>query len=154
MTESTLSQLPGALSLACGTYSGRGSNHSGEAFAGTLVLEPVLAGQGFQLRYLATGRDGSLFHAEHSLLAPDAEGHWCLWNFNTNSPGLLCHRLVTWQPQSGLAQFVYGDLSDTTQFREQISLGLESGGSLSYAYAWGLPGGDFAARSGLTLTRG
>ncbi|MGV3525850.1 MAG: hypothetical protein ACO1RX_16625 [Candidatus Sericytochromatia bacterium] len=154
MTESTLSQLPGALSLACGTYSGRGSNHSGEAFAGTLVLEPVLAGQGFQLRYLATGRDGSLLHAEHSLLAPDANGLWCLWNFNTNSPGLLCHRLVNWQPERGLAEFVLGDLNDPTQFREQITLRLENGGSLSYTYAWGQPGGDFAERSGLTLTRG
>ena len=155
MSESTHALFK-ALDFAFGTYTGTGVNHSGEAFAGTFKLEPVLAGRGFQIRYLATGADGVLYHAEHSLLAPDEHGHLCLWNFNSNAPGLLCHRLeaVKQDSQSVAARFVYGTSGTLDTFREHITLTVESDGAIGYAYAWGLPGEELAERSALTMRRG
>ena len=143
-----------ALDLAFGTYTGTGVNHADEPFAGTFKLEPILAGRGFQLRFLATGADGTVYHAEHSLLAPDETGTLCLWNFNSNAPGLLCHRLAAIRQGQGVeASFVYGDVDNAESFRERITLSVFKDGSIRYAYAWGQPGGEFAERSGLTMRR-
>lgn len=144
-----------ALEFACGgTYRGTGRNHAQETFAGTLKLETILGGRGFQLRYLATASDGTLLHAEHSLLAPDENGNLCLWNFNTNAPGLLCHRLESLRPGPPLeADFRYGDFTQASGFREQVSLRLDPDGSLGYTYAWGLPGDECVERSGVILRR-
>lgn len=154
MSEPNAQALFKALDFAFGTYRGHGSNHENEAFAGTFKLEPILAGRGFQVRFLATAADGTLFHAEHSLIAPDEQGTLCLWNFNSNAPGMLCHRLEAIRQKDGLqASFVYGKLEDGASFRERVTLTINDDGSLRYAYAWGMPGGDFAERSALTLRR-
>ena len=143
-----------ALDFAFGTYSGTGTNHEGETFAGTFKLEPILAGRGFQLRYLATGKDGTLFHAEHSLITPDAEGQLVLWNFNSNSPGLLPHRLEALRTEPAVgARFLFGDLDSLSGFRERITLTIEPDGAISYAYAWGMPGEELSERSAVTMRR-
>lgn len=144
-----------ALDFAFGTYSGNGVNHEGEPFAGTFKLEPILAGRGFQIRYLATGRDGSLYHLEHSLITPDGNGELCLWNFNSNAPGMLPHRLEALRTEPSIgARFLYGDPAELNSFRERVTLTIDPDGSISYAYAWGLPGGEFSERSSLTMRRG
>lgn len=142
-----------ALEYSVGRFTGTGNNHEGQTFAGTLVFETILGGRGFQIKYLATGVDGELYHAEHSMICPDADGHLCLWNLNTNAPGLICHRLTDFQSEPFQLDFTYGDLDALDTFRERIRLGIDADGSLFYGYAWGLPGGDFAERSGLILKR-
>lgn len=137
-----------------GRYAGSGVNHEGEAFTGQLTLTPVLGGQGLRLHFLANLGDGTVAHEEESLISPALAGGWVLWCLNTNAPGAYAHQLVAGPLPQGATQafvFEHGKLEDESSFRERITLSLHPEGALGYTYAWGLPGGPFAERSGLVM---
>lgn len=147
-----------ALAACAGRYAGRGVNHDDQPFAGALSLEPVVGGKGLALGFTATGDDGTVYHTEHSVIGPDVGGGLGLWTLTNNAPGMLHLALrrdgaeVDGCPRTLV--FGVGDPADAGAFREEIALDLYADGRLGYRFAWGMPGGDFAPRSGLVLTRG
>jgi len=144
------------LSTLTGEYSGEGVNHEKQPFRGRLALQPLLGGAGIQLSFRAIGEDGCNFHEEITTIAPDLEGEIGLYNLNTNMPGLVRHRLTqeSTSPEGiERAIFAFGDRTDAQNFREEITIELHPNGGLGYRYAWGMPGGDFADRSGLVMRR-
>ena len=142
------------LSRFIGRYQGEGINHEGQPFKGMLFLSPVFGGKGFNLQFKAEGKDGSIYHQEESKLAPMMDGTLCLWNFNTNTPGLVPHELRKFE-NSDHSKFTFGfnQPSDTNSFREEITLELWSNGDISYSYSWGLPQGEFKERSALRMKK-
>ena len=50
-----------------------------------------------------------------------------------------------------LAIFGSGPRDDSAKFREEISIQVNSDGSVVYAHAWGLPGGNFEDRSSCSM---
>lgn len=139
-----------------GTYVGEGLNHEGQPFKGRLELQPVLAGRGFRLQFSALGRGGALYHQEDSTIAPSLQKKLTLWNFNTNTSGLVPHELRRSEAKPGAMAslvFGFGNPDDTSTFREEISLDIWDSGSLSYTYSWGLPGGAFRERSGVRMAK-
>ena len=134
-----------------GQYSGGGVNHEGQAFRGELVLSLLLKGAGIHLSFKASGDDGTIFHEETTTIAPDLMGEVGLYNLNTNMPGLTHHRLI--QETGEKAVFAFGDRTDHNTFREEITLELNADGSVGYKYAWGMPGGEFAERSGAVMKK-
>jgi len=137
------------LNSLAGHYEGEGANHDGQSFMGRLWLRPAVHGQGLSLHFSATGRDGMLYHEEQSLIALNLNEKLCLWNLNTNMPGLVEHNYIRQEPRDGGLSHVFGfgNPQDRTSFREEISLDLWDNGEISYRYFWGMPGGDFMARS-------
>jgi len=135
-----------------GRFHGQGVNHDGQPFTGRLRLVPVVERAGVTLELVATGDGGEVYHREHSLLAPDARGTLTLWSLSDNAPGLLALALRREEPGEGRALvFGVGDPEDGQAFRMEVRLELHDDGDLGYRFAWGLPGGPFAPRSGLRL---
>ena len=69
-------------------------------------------------------------------------------------PVVLPHTQVMTKAESGkytLAVFGSGSREDSAEFREEISIRVNSDGSLVYAHAWGLPGGSFEDRSSCSM---
>ena len=145
------SELISKLIARAGKFSGRGVNHEGQAFEGELALTPLLKGKGIHLSFKATGDDCRIFHEETTTIAPNHMGEIGLYNLNTNMPGLTHHRLI--EESAEKAIFAFGNRADSQSFREEISLELHLDGSISYKYAWGLPGGEFADRSGALMAQ-
>ncbi len=67
--KTILSQLNEML----GTYIGEGINHEGQPFVGRFELQSLLGGRGFQVKFSATGKDGTLYHKEESTIAPSVQ---------------------------------------------------------------------------------
>lgn len=137
-----------------GVYRGQGTNHENEPFTGTLTLEPILEGMGFTIQFKATAPDGTAYQQEYSTIAPSMQNRLCLWNLNSNVPGVVVHELRRSESENGSLQsyiFGFGEPADETSFREEVTLELWRDGSLSYRYAWGMPGGAFKARSGVRM---
>ena len=137
-----------------GHYKGDGINHEKQAFKGLFCLTPLLDKKGFEIKFKAVGNDGTIYHEEKSLIAPSMDEKLCLWNFNSNTPGLVPHELKNTESRNGsLMTFVFGfnDTNDKNAFREEVSLDLWESGEVSYTYSWGLPGGDFQERSGVKM---
>lgn len=150
--KTTLSEL----NEMVGTYSGDGINHEGQPFAGLLQIESLLDGRGFNVKFTATGKDGKVYHKEVSTIAPSIQDKLTLWNFNTNTPGLVPHELrksdAKADAQLSLV-FGFNPSSDKSIFREEVALDIWDKNSLSYTYSWGLPGGEFQERSGVRMTK-
>ncbi|MGE4131047.1 MAG: VOC family protein [Bdellovibrionales bacterium] len=145
-----------ALLAAVGHYQGEGINHEGQAFQGTFILKSKLGGQGLDLSFLAKGKDGDIFHQEESVIAPSLDEKLMLWNLNNNVPGLVSHELRPCELKQGAKtslRFGFGEVSDKSRFREEISIDLWNNGDVSYTYFWGLPGGEFKERSGVRMGR-
>lgn len=137
-----------------GQYKGQGTNHTQDGFSGELELSSLLGGKGFRLCYSACDDNGGLLHEEESILAPNEAGLFCLWNFNSNGSGVLCHLLTADEyttEGNHLMHFDFGSLDDPAAFRQRVVLTLHAGGAISYDYAWGLAGEDFAERSSVKL---
>jgi len=144
------------LETACGYYEGEGINHEGQPFIGRLFLKQVLDGRGVAVEFSATGKDGTVYHSEESTIAPSLNEKLTLWNFNTNTPGLVPHELRTTNPKNDcLLSFVFGfnQPSEINTFREEVALDIWSAHEVSYTYSWGLPGGEFKERSGARMAR-
>ncbi len=140
----------------CGTYCGRGINHEGLPFNGTLKMKSLLGEKGVGIEFEASGDDGTTFHQECTTIAPMITGGMKLFNLNSNSPGLVVHDFSSESiAVDGVESvvFAFGRRNDKQSFREEISIGLHPNGDLSYNYAWGMPGGEFAERSSATLKR-
>lgn len=139
-----------------GTYQGESVNHEGQPFHGLFQLTPLIHGKGYQIQFTATSLDSQkkLFHDEVSILAPGIQGGFSLFNLNSNIPFLCEHRLVSTDQtaQSTLIKFRFGNIEDKISFREEILLELTAD-SARYEYSWGLPGGDFAPRSGVRMKK-
>lgn len=141
-----------ALIARRGTFVGEGVNHDGQPFTGRLKLAPVVDGAGLSLEFTARGEGGEVYHRERSTLAPGPDGALTLWSLSNNAPGLLALPLRRDVPGEARALvFGVGDPDDGDAFRMEVTLELQPGGQLGYRFAWGLPGGEFAPRSGLTL---
>lgn len=157
MSTELLTALPPCLQSLekyFGLYKGQGTNHSEAGFLGELELMPLLDGKALRLNYIAMDDHGQVLHREYSTLAPDENGLLCLWNLNSNTPGLLCHSLSAEEyttEGNHLMHFEYGKPDQHEQFREQVTLTLHAGGAISYDYAWGLPGEDFEERSSIKV---
>jgi hypothetical protein len=143
-----------ALHRYVGNYKGEGINHEKQPFTGLLSLTPLLGKKGFEVKFKAVGKDGTVYHEEKSFVAPSIDETLCLWNFNTNTPGLVPNKLKSVAPHNGSKMtyvFGYNDINDKNAFREEVALDLWTNGEVSYTYSWGLPGGEFQERSGVKM---
>lgn len=151
-----MSVLDRLRALSSGRYSGEGLNHDNEPFKGLLQLRYLLGEAGVGLTFTATGVGGQVYHEEETFLAPGPEGTLVLSTINSNDPVLRTYALRREGPEGG-SQHTYvfgiGDPADKEAFRCEIALDLFESGDLGYRYAWGLPGGEFADRSGVRLRR-
>ena len=132
-------------------FAGTGVNHEGENFTATLVLQPLVAGSALMFHYVATRTDGVQMHSEASLLGIGADGSLCLWPVMVELPFVLPHaqKEFTTSADGGVSVvFASGSRDDMSVFREEITIQLKPSGSLVYAHSWGMPGGEFAERSG------
>jgi len=135
------------------SYSGTWINHENQPFDGSLEFSPVVSGKGVQIQFKAVGKGGVVFHEESSLLGLDLDGKPCLFVLSNNHPGVTPHTLRRTDQNSDNRLFVfgYGDVADENSFREEIALTIWNNGAIEYKYSWGLPGGDFAERSGVKM---
>lgn len=139
-----------ALNSHAGKVRGNGLNHEGKPFVGTLQIAPVMAGRAVTLHYKATGLDGQAMHEEFALLALADDQRLCLWPVMTELPFVLPHRAlgIGDAAQNGAREvFATGPRDHVASFREEIRIECGADGSIVYAHAWGMPGGEFAARS-------
>ncbi len=149
-------ELLGLLEGVAGRYVGEGLNHEEQRFEGELEVEAVVGGRGVVLRYIASGPDGSLYHAEHALIALDESGSLCLWPVMSELPAVLPHHLVSAsEGASGRRTLVFrhGDPADEEVFREELTLDLWPNGDITYRHAWGLPLGVYRERSSARMSR-
>ena len=132
---------------------GTGINHERQSFEGSIEINPVANGKGAQVIFRAVGSDGSVFHEETSLLGPGFDGKPCLFVLSNNHPAVTPHSLKHNSISDDSQSFVFGfgDIANQSTFREEIHLDLFSDGSVSYKYFWGMPGGEFAERSGAKM---
>ncbi len=141
---------------AVGKYQGDGINHESQKFVGTFDLQTLLGDAGFQIQFEARSESDPslLFHSEISTVASNARGGICLFNLNTNMPFLAEHELVEEKsnPEEKHLIFRFGNVADRSSFREEIHLKLFAD-AIRYEYHWGMPGGDFAYRSGALMKR-
>lgn len=136
-----------------GCYQGQGINHEGEKFDGIFELTEVAQGAGYQIKFQAKSLDlKTVFHSEVSTLSATMNGGFSLFNLNSNTPFMCEHKLVTNEIKDACLQlkFRFGNIEDNNSFREEISLEATNK-TISYGYSWGLPGGNFAERSKVTL---
>ncbi|MGZ3692650.1 MAG: hypothetical protein ACXWQO_00150 [Bdellovibrionota bacterium] len=143
------------LSEAIGTYRGSGINHEGQNFTGTLKLETAYPGKLLGLRSNAIGSSGEVFHDEVSWIGKDLMGALTLYVTSNNHPGVTAHVFDRLNENSEAKEIIFrfGDPQNRNSFREEITFSLFSDGSLAHHYAWGMPGGDFAPRSGSRMQR-
>jgi hypothetical protein len=133
---------------------GRGRNHEDETFRGELRIQPLAGGRGVLLHYSADVEGRGTVHAESTLLAPGPDGRLCLWPVMTELPVVLPHTEQASSPAPHHAVhtvFSSGPRDDPKAFREEITIAIHRDGKVTYAHAWGLPGGAFEDRSSCEL---
>ena len=144
----------GVLAAGPTAFRGQGVNHEKESFTGELRVQVLEGGLAAMLRYTATLETGKVVHTESTLLGTGPDGKLCLWPVMSELPVVLPHTEVMSKTESAnytLAAFGSGARDDSTKFREEISIQVNSDGSLMYAHAWGLPGGNFEDRSSCSM---
>ena len=144
----------GVLASGPTAYHGEGVNHEKESFVGELKVQALEGGRAVMLSYSATLETGSVVHTESTLLGTGPDGKLCMWPVMSELPAVLPHPEVTSKTEAGkytLTIFGSGPRDDSAKFREEISIQVNSDGSLVYAHAWGLPGGDFEDRSSCSM---
>ena len=150
-----MSEVLEALCARAGRYVGQGINHEGEPFTGRLELRAVVGLRGVVLEFVASGVKGEVFHEEHTLIAPAADGQPALVTLSNNAPGLLVLPQRTDVAPHGegceRVAFALGDPEERETLRLEQALDLWTDGDVSYRFAWGMPGGEFAERSAVRL---
>ena len=144
----------GALASGPTAFRGEGVNHENESFIGELGVQALEGGRAVLLRYTATLLTGDVVHSESTLIGTGPDGKLCLWPVMSELPVILLHTEVMNKTESGkytMAIFGSGARDDSARFREEISIQVNSDGSLLYAHAWGLPGGNFEDRSSCSM---
>ena len=131
-------------------FAGFGKNHEGETFQGVLTVQRLVGDRALMLHYTAMVDGRGEVHTESTLLASAAPGKLGLWPVMSELPFVLPH-LESSTTSDGSYRlrtvFASGPRNDRTQFREEISVALHHDGRLTYAHAWGMPGGSFDDRS-------
>lgn len=146
-----------ALASGPTAFRGKGVNEEGEAFHGALSIEMLEGGRAALLRYVATIGTGRVVHTESTLLGTGPDGRLCLWPVMAEIPAVLPHvELLTEAGPSGAVRSVFGSgpREDTASFREEITIRIDADRGLTYAHAWGLPGGSFENRSSCRMVPG
>ena len=144
----------GVLASGPTAFRGEGVNHEKESFIGELKVQALEGGRAALLKYTATLLTGKVVHSESTLLGTGPDGKFCLWPVMSELPVVLPHTEVMSKTESGkytLAVFGSGSRDDSSKFREEICIQVNSDGSLVYAHAWGLPGGNFEDRSSCSM---
>ena len=140
-----------------GSYAGEGVEHLGNSFKGEMTIEPIVRQRGILLRFTARSMDGQILQEEHTVIAPImGSGQIGLWTLGSNIAAMLLHPLRRDErlPDGSRAlTFGAGDPGDSSGFREEITIEICPEDRVGYRYAWGRPGGEFAPRSGLRMTR-
>lgn len=142
------------LNELAGAYHGKGTNHEGQPFSGELALTRNVPGKVLGLEYIAEG-GGKVFHEETSWIGFEPSGALMLYVVSNNHPCVTPHIFDRLEQHGGASHIVFrsGEIEDRSSFREEITFSAYADHSLGHQYAWGMPGGDFAPRSGLRLTR-
>jgi hypothetical protein len=144
----------GVLTSGPTAFRGEGINHENESFIGELTVQALEGGRAALLKYVATLKSGEVAHSESTLLGVGPDGNLYLWPVMSELPLVLPHVEKVSSSEPGpftQAVFASGARDDSTTFREEITICVNSDGSLQYAHAWGLPGGSFAERSSCTM---
>ena len=144
----------GVLASGPTAFRGEGVNHEKESFIGELKVQALEGGRAVLLKYTATLLTGNVVHSESTLLGTGPDGKLCMWPVMSELPVVLPHTEVTIKTEPGkstLSVFGSGARDDSAMFREEISIQVNSDGSLQYAHAWGLPGGNFEDRSSCSM---
>jgi hypothetical protein len=144
----------GVLTLGPTAFRGEGINHENEPFIGELTVQALEGGRAALLKYVATLKSGEVAHSESTLLGVGPDGSHCLWPVMSELPVVLPHVEKVSRSEPGLfiqAVFASGARDDSTTFREEITICVNSEGSLHYAHAWGLPGCSFEERSSCSM---
>lgn len=145
------------LLAAEGSYHGQGTNHEGEKFHAEFALRPLLDGAGHEIEFRAVGMQGQLYHAEKTWLSRGPIQDLGLWTVNSNTPcvsAFALRRESPLVPRGFHRIFGLGDPADRSIFRQEIHLETlyeNDVWRIRYHFHWGLPGGEFAYRSGVTL---
>jgi len=145
-----------ALLQRVGTYSGHGISHEDEPFHGELEISRLVDDQGVTMRFRAQSIDGTVLHDERTWVARDEGARVRMWSIHSNGAGVRQREPRNGAPAAGADRtlvFGLGDPSDPHAYREEVALDLWPDGSVSYRYAWGLPGGTMAPRSSVRLKR-
>ena len=143
-----------ALSKGPALFTGAGINHEGESFVGRMEILQLIGGKGLLLHYTATRSDGIFVHEESTLLSTNDEQELCLWPVMEELPFVLPHPEFSSSIREDgtlVVVFASGPRSFTEVFREEITIETSESGSISYSHAWGMPGGNFEARSSCKL---
>jgi hypothetical protein len=135
-------------------FTGHGTNHEGEAFVGRMEIQALIGSSALMLHYSATGMDGKHLHGEATLLGNSQDGKLCLWPVMEELPLVLPHpevsRSISKDGELAVV-FASGPHEMREIFREEITIQLHANGELTYAHSWGMPGGEFQARSSCVL---
>ena len=139
-------------SLASGpkSFHGEGVNEEKEQFFGELQIQSLEGGRAVLLSYKATLETGFTVHTESTLIGTGPNGKLCLWPVMSEIPVVLPHTELVNMSNSGngtAATFASGPRDQSDSFREEITIEVNTDGSLVYSHAWGLPGGAFEDRS-------
>lgn len=135
-----------------GRFVSEGVNHEGQPFKAsyTAYSKPEISGMAFNFE--AIGLDNKTYHAEFSLIGKDVRGQTCLWILSSNHPGVFERALKSERRTQQGTEFIFafGDKNDRSGFREEVLIELQPS-IIRYVYSWGMPGGDFAERSGCAM---
>jgi hypothetical protein len=152
-----VSDLLSVLAANAGVYVGRGVNHEQESFIGRMEVQPLVAGAGVMLHYIAARENGVRVHEEATLLGRCQSGTLCLWPVMEELPVVLPHEAIAVREHAldgeHIQVFASGERAARELFREEITLAVRAGGTLLYSHAWGMPGGEFGERSSCEMRR-
>jgi hypothetical protein len=143
-----------AFEALSGKFVGKGVHEEGQPFTGTFWSTKILGGTGVSFTFQTVGKDGTVYHSESSLLGKTFQGKLALWVMSSNHPGVIERRLVSSEALEGSGfvwTFGFGNKEDRNSFREEIRVEVIPQESVKYTYFWGIPGGEFAERSGALM---
>ena len=139
------------------SFHGKGVNEEKKQFFGELQLRSLEGGRAVLLSYKATLETGVIVHTESTLLGTGPNGKLCLWPVMSEIPVVLPHTELLNVSNSDIgesATFGSGPRDQSNSFREEITIGMNTDGSMVYSHAWGLPGGAFEDRSSCRMVPG
>ncbi len=137
-----------------GLYQGEGRNHVGECFTGRLELLRLPEDRTMAIRFSAAAPDGTIYHAEESIVADEAEDVVLVVESENMPEKVLEHRFRREEAADGSFHafvFGYNEVGDRESFRQEIAIELWENGDIGYRYSWGLPGGEFEPRSSVRM---
>lgn len=137
-----------------GHFLGEGINHEGQPFKAKFSVTARPTTTGLTFTFEAFGNDGTNFHKESSLLGPNFKRSISLWVCSSNHPAIFERELRQERKTENGTEYVFGfgNKEDKGNFREEILIEVQSS-KIRYIYFWGMPGGDFAERSGCLMTK-